>query len=189
MKDGWCIRTEMDAPNGSLVIYTIGHSTHSAERFLQLLRAHGIRQLADVRTLPQSRRHPQFGKVALADALEAAGIVYRHIPALGGMRRPRADSVNTALREPAFRGYADHMQSPEFDEGIRALDAFARFAPTTVMCAEALWWQCHRRLLADALLVRGVIVQHILPGMPPKPHELSEFGRPHTTGVIYPGLL
>jgi len=121
--------------------------------------------------------------------LEAAGIVYRHIPALGGMRRPRADSVNTALREPAFRGYADHMQSPEFDEGIRALDAFARFAPTTVMCAEALWWQCHRRLLADALLVRGVIVQHILPGMPPKPHELSEFGRLHTTGVIYPGLL
>jgi uncharacterized protein (DUF488 family) len=179
----------MDAANDSLVIYTIGHSSHSAERFLDLLRAHDIRQLADVRLLPQSRRHPQFGQAALSRALEAAGIVYRHFPALGGMRRPRPDSMNTALREPAFRGYADHMQSAEFEEGIRALDGFARFAHTTVMCAEALWWQCHRRLLADALFVRGVIVQHIVPGKPPKPHELSEFGRPDGAGVIYPGLL
>lgn len=131
----------MDAPNDSLVIYTIGHSS------------------------------------------------YRHFPALGGMRRPRPDSMNTALREPAYRGYADHMQSAEFDKGIRALDAFARSAHTTVMCAEALWWQCHRRLLADALFVRGVIVQHIVPGMPPKPHELSEFEQPDGARVIYPGLL
>jgi uncharacterized protein (DUF488 family) len=179
----------MDAPNESLVIYTIGHSSHSAETFLELLRVHGIRQLADVRSLPQSRRHPQFGKVALADALEAAGIVYRHFQALGGMRRPRPDSINTALLEPAFRGYADHMQSTEFDEGIRALDTFARCAPTTVMCAESLWWQCHRRLLADALFVRNVIVQHIVRGMPLKAHELSEFGRPDGARVIYPGLL
>ena len=176
----------MDA---SLVIYTIGHSTHSAERFLELLRAHGIRQLADVRSLPQSRRHPQFGQAALADALESAGVRYRHFPALGGMRRPRLDSINTALREPAFRGYADHMQSTEFIEGIRALDGFARSAHTTVMCAEALWWQCHRRLLADALFVRGVRVQHIIPGRPSKPHELSEFGQPDGARVIYPGLL
>ena len=168
---------------------TIGHSTHSAERFLELLRAHGIRQLADVRSLPQSRRHPQFGQAALADALESAGVRYRHFPALGGMRRPRPDSINTALREPAFRGYADHMQSIEFEEGIRALDVFARSSHTTVMCAEALWWQCHRRLLADALLVRGVIVQHIIPGRQPKPHELSGFGRACPGGVINPGLL
>ena len=179
----------MDAPKDPVVVYTIGHSSHSAERFFELLRAHGIRQLADVRSLPQSRLHPQFGQTALRDALEAAGIVYRHFPALGGLRRPRPDSINTALREPAFRGYADHMQSAEFEEGIRALDGFARFAPTTVMCAEALWWQCHRRLLADALFVRGVIVQHIVPGRPPKPHELSEFGRPDGARVIYPGLL
>jgi len=179
----------MDAPNDSLVISTVGHSTHSADRFIELLRVHGIRQLADVRSLPQSRRHPQFGQAALADSLESAGIVYRHFPALGGMRRPRPDSINTALREPAFRGYADHMQSKEFDEGLRALDGFARSAHTTVMCAEALWWQCHRRLLADALLVRGVIVQHIIPGRPPKPHELSEFGRPDGARVVYPGLL
>jgi uncharacterized protein (DUF488 family) len=179
----------MDARNDALVIYTIGHSTHSAERFLELLRAHGIRQLADVRSLPQSRRHPQFGRAALADALESAGIVYRHFPALGGRRRPRPDSINTALREASFRGYADHMQSAEFDEGVRALDGFARFAHTTVMCAEALWWQCHRRLLADALLVRGVIVQHIIPGRPAKAHELSEFGRADGARVVYPGLL
>jgi uncharacterized protein (DUF488 family) len=179
----------MDAPNDPLLISTIGHSSHSAERFLELLRGHGVRQVADVRFLPQSRRHPHFGKVALADALETAGIVYRHFPALGGMRRPRLDSMNTALRESAYRGYADHMQSREFDEGIRALDTFARFAHTTVMCAEVQWSQCHRQLLADALLVRGVIVQHIMPGLPPKPHELSEFGRPDEAGVIYPGLL
>jgi len=179
----------MDAPNDPLLISTIGHSSHSAERFLELLRAHGVRQVADVRFLPQSRRHPHFGRVALADALETAGIVYRHFPALGGMRRPRADSINTALREPTYRGYADHMQTSEFDEGILALDAFARSAHTTVMCAEVLWWQCHRQLLADALLVRGVRVQHIMPGLPPKPHELSEFGRLHEAGVIYPGLL
>src|SRR6185503_13093355 len=110
-------------------------------------------------------------------------------PGLGGMRRPRPDSSNTALREPGYRGYADHMQSEEFVEDLRALDEFARLGTTSVMCAESLWWQCHRQLLADALLVRDVTVRHILRGSEPKPHELSEFARIHQSRVIYPGLL
>ena len=111
--------------------------------------------------------------------LGRSGIGYRHFPALGGLRRPRPDSINTAIRHPSFRGYADHMQTPEFDEGVAALEAFAAERTTTVMCAEALWWQCHRRLLADALFVRNVKVQHIMSSAPAKPHELSAFARVH----------
>jgi len=172
-----------------VVVFTIGHSTHPIEVFVELLRRHGVRIVVDVRSMPRSRRHPQFNADALAAALAAASIEYRHLPSLGGLRRPRPDSLHTAWTLPAFRGYADHMDTAEFEEELQSLLSCAEGYPTAVMCAEALWWQCHRRLLADALLVRGVIVQHILPGMPPKPHELSEFGRLHTTGVIYPGLL
>jgi uncharacterized protein (DUF488 family) len=178
-----------EAQDRGLVIHTIGHSTHTADAFLALLRAHGIRQVADVRSLPRSRRHPHFGKEALDAFLAAAGCGYRHFPALGGHRRPRPDSANTALRHPGFRGYADHMQTPEFQEGIRELEAFAAGGATTVMCAEAVWWQCHRRLLADALFVRAVTIRHILSTATPKTHELSEFGREYDGGVIYPGLL
>jgi uncharacterized protein (DUF488 family) len=171
------------------VIYTIGHSSQTAGEFLDLLRLNGIRQLADVRSIPRSGRHPQFGQAQLASSLASAGILYRHFPGLGGMRRPRPDSANTALREPGYRGYADHMESEEFVEDLRALDKFARLGTTSVMCAESLWWQCHRQLLADALLVRDVTVRHILRGSEAKPHELSEFARIHQGRVIYPGLL
>lgn len=171
------------------VIYTIGHSTHSADSFLAVLTAHGIRQLADVRSVPASRRHPHFCKDRLAAFLAGHGVLYQHFPQLGGLRKPRRDSGNTGWRHEGFRGYADHMQTSEFQEGIRYLGEFASVAPTTVMCAEAVWWQCHRRLLADALLVRGVPVLHILSCAAPKPHELSEFAREHLGGVIYPGLL
>jgi uncharacterized protein (DUF488 family) len=173
----------------SLVIHTVGHSTHSAEAFIALLAAHGITQVADVRTIPASRRHPQFAKGALATALKDCGISYRHFPELGGLRRPRPDSLNTALRHPGFRGYADYMQTPEFLEGVAALEAFSRVGAAAVMCAEAVWWRCHRRLLADALLVRGVRVQHILSGAPAKLHELTGFGRVHEGTIRYPGLL
>jgi uncharacterized protein (DUF488 family) len=172
-----------------LVIHTIGHSTHTQEDFLRLLEAHGIRQLADIRTIPQSRRHPHFGKEALAGWLAASGISYRHFPALGGLRRPRPDSVNTAVRHASFRGYADHMQTAEFHDGMAALEAFAGEGATVVMCAEAVWWRCHRRFLADALFVRGVRVQHILSTGPAKPHQLSDFARVHDGTVLYPGLL
>ncbi len=172
-----------------MTVYTIGHSTHTAEAFLGLLQAHGIRQVADIRSIPQSRRHPHFGRDSLPGWLEPAGVAYRHFPALGGRRRPRPDSANTAVRHAGFRGYADHMQTDEFAAGVAALEILARQAPTAVMCAEAVWWRCHRRLLADALLVRDVTVLHILSTSPAKPHVLSEFGRINGGMVTYPGLL
>jgi uncharacterized protein (DUF488 family) len=171
------------------VIYTIGHSVHTEEAFLHLLQTHGIRQLADIRTVPASRRHPHFGKDRLRAFLAPHGIAYRHFPGLGGLRKARADSVNTGWRHESFRGYADYMQTHEFREAVCLLEDFARAVPTTVMCAEAVWWQCHRRILADALLVRGVSVQHILSAGAPKPHELSEFAREEQGEVTYPGLL
>lgn len=171
------------------MIYTIGHSTRSIEEFVELLETHGIKQIADVRTVPQSRRHPQFGRDALEASLAAHDIGYRHFPELGGLRKPRKDSINTAWQHPGFRGYADHMQTDEFCQGLSALERFTSVMSTSVLCAEAVWWQCHRRLLADALTVRGIPVRHILSAAPPKPHELSEFARVHEGRVIYPGLL
>jgi uncharacterized protein (DUF488 family) len=174
----------MDTP----AVWTIGHSTRSADEFLQLLESHGIEQIADVRTVPRSGRHPQFNGDALDAFLAAHGRVYRHFPALGGLRKPRPDSVNTAWRHPSFRGYADHMQTGEFQRALTALLEFARL-PTAVMCAEAVWWQCHRRLLSDALVTRNVTVRHILGAGEAKPHELNEFARVVDGTVRYPGLL
>ena len=173
------------------MIYTIGHSTQSAEDFAALLTVHGIGQVADVRTIPKSRRHPQFGREALEGSLARHGIGYRHFPALGGLRNPRRNSMNTAWQHPGFRGYADYMQTETFSHGLDELLTFAqeREVQTAVMCAEAKWWQCHRRLLSDALLVRRVPVRHIISSAPAKPHELTEFARLEHGKVIYPGLL
>lgn len=135
-------------------ILTIGHSTRSADEFMDLLRAHDIRKLADVRSVPRSARHPHFGREALAARLATDGLTYRHFPALGGLRKPRHDSPNTAWQQPGFRGYADHMQTPEFAAALSELVRFAVANDTTVMCAEAVWWRCHRRLLSDALVAR-----------------------------------
>jgi uncharacterized protein (DUF488 family) len=170
-------------------IYTVGHSTHAAEAFIQLLEQHGVKQVADVRLIPKSSRHPHFAGEALARLLEPRGIAYRHFVDLGGHRKPQANSVNTAWRVEAFRGYADYMRTDPFRKATEALLTFADAGRTTVMCAESVWWQCHRRLLSDALLVRGVPVLHILSGAAPKPHELSEFAREVDGEVIYPGLL
>lgn len=171
------------------MIWTIGHSTRTADELLTLLQDHNIRQIADVRTAPYSRRHPQFNSETLAAFLNLHGISYRHVAALGGLRRPRPDSTNTAWRENNFRGYADYMESPAFHSALDALLEFAEWGRTAVMCAEAVWWRCHRRLLADALVARGVPVAHILSGASPKPHELSEFARVHDGRVRYPGLI
>jgi uncharacterized protein (DUF488 family) len=176
-------------PPSPLVIHTVGHSTRTAEVFLGLLEAHGIRQLADVRAFPGSRRHPHFSQGPLDAFLAAAGIRYRHFPGLGGHRKPRPDSINTGLRHPSFRGYADYMLSDAFRISLDELQVFAADGPTAVMCAEAVWWQCHRRLLADALFVRNVVVRHILSRGEAKPHQLSEFARELAGGVTYPGLL
>jgi uncharacterized protein (DUF488 family) len=170
------------------VIYTIGHSTHSADAFLALLRMHGVTQLADVRTMPMSRRHPQFNRDALGEFLAVAGIEYRHMGGLGGLRKPKRDSTNTAWKHPSFRGYADYMETEAFDRAFRELLDFASHGPTAVMCAEAVWWRCHRQLLADALLVQGVPVWHIV-GPDAKPHEMSAFARIRGGKVIYPALL
>ncbi len=143
-------------------LHTIGHSTRPAEVFIGLLRTYGIVTLADVRSVPRSRHNPQFERDVLAAGLEALGIGYAHLPALGGMRRPRPDSVNLGLRSAGFRGYADHMQTDEFRRGLERLEVLAGAGPTAIMCAEAEPSRCHRGLLADALLVRGWRVVHIL---------------------------
>lgn len=143
-------------------VFTVGHSTRSAEEFVQILKSHGIQVLVDVRTFPGSRRYPHFNREVLAQSLSEAGIEYRHEPRLGGRRRPRADSQNMAWRNEQFRGYADHMESEEFRKGVEELLELAGTARTAVMCAEAVWWRCHRSLIADYLKAEGHTVLHII---------------------------
>jgi uncharacterized protein (DUF488 family) len=178
------------------VVFTIGHSTRSLEELLSLLAAHGVTAVADIRTIPRSRRHPQFGQEALSEALAAAGIAYRHFPGLGGLRKPKPDSTNTGWRHGGFRGYADYMQTPAFARALHELIEFA--APPhgagvsrqiAIMCAEAVWWRCHRQLVADALLVAGWDVRHIVSPAPATTHKLTDFARVSGGTVSYPGLL
>ena len=172
-----------------MTIYTIGHSTRSFDELVALLRAHGVTQLADVRTVPKSRRHPHFSQDALVRALPDAGVSYRHFPGLGGLRKPRPDSRNTAWHHSAFRGYADHMETPAFVQSLDELIAWAGGGATAVMCAEAVWWQCHRQLIADALLVRGDEVRHIMTAGAAPPHKLTAFARVEYGRLSYPGLV
>ncbi len=141
-------------------IWTIGHSTRALEEFIALLAEHEIRLLADVRLLPGSKRYPHFNRDVLEHSLGAHDIRYEHFPELGGRRKARPDSPNTAWRNLSFRGYADHMETEEFARGVQRLQAFA--LPTALMCAEAVWWRCHRALVSDYLKARGVEVVHIL---------------------------
>jgi uncharacterized protein (DUF488 family) len=176
-----------------VTIYTIGHSTRSLSEFVALLHAHRIAKLADVRTVPKSRRHPHFAAAALSNSLPAEHIHYRHFPGLGGLRKPRADSRNTAWRVEGFRGYADYMETPEFERSLDELLAWAEgrdqsAARTAIMCAEAVWWRCHRQLIADALLARGVEVRHIASENSAPVHTLTEFARLTRQKVWYPGL-
>ena len=158
-------------------IWTIGHSTRSIEDFIDLLRTNHIEALADVRRFPGSRRHPQFGRAKLADALARAGIEYVHFPELGGRRAARPDSPNTAWRNEAFRGYADYMDTPEFARGVQRLLALARTKRAAIMCAEALWWQCHRSLIADHLKAEGHTIWHILSANKVQLHSFSGAAR------------
>jgi uncharacterized protein (DUF488 family) len=170
------------------VIFTVGHSVRSFDDFVQLLHAHEITGLADVRTVPRSRRHPHFSRESLQASLPAEGIAYRHFGLLGGLRKPRRDSMNGAWRNESFRGYADHMQSEDFRQGIAALRSFAMEHRVAVMCAEAKWWQCHRQLIADALVALGANVRHIMSGGDAPSHNLTPFARIHAGQVTYPAL-
>jgi uncharacterized protein (DUF488 family) len=155
-------------------ISTIGHSTRTILVFISLLEEHGIRLLADVRSLPGSTRYPQFNKETLADSLGKAGIRYEHFPELGGRRKPKDDSHNTAWRNASFRGYADYMETKEFRKGIeRLLDLAAELGPAAIMCAEAVWWRCHRALISDYLKAHGIEVIHILDANKTEPHPFT----------------
>ena len=171
-----------------MTIYTIGHSTRSLEDFLELLQAHNIEALADVRQFPGSRRHPQFGQENLAHSLTQAGIAYVHFPELGGRRRARPDSPNTAWRNEAFRGYADYMMTHDFQAGIDRLPKLAQERGTAVMCAEALWWRCHRALISDFLKVNSVKVIHILSANKTEEHPFTSAARVIDGKLSYRGL-
>ncbi len=156
-------------------IYTIGHSTRPVEELLTLLEAQDVGLLVDVRTVPRSRRNPQYEGNALSDRVSANGIAYWHERALGGFRRPQPRSPNQGWQHPAFQGYADHMASSEFHEALDRLAAMAAEQPTCIMCAEAQWWRCHRRLISDALTVRAWEVLHLGLSRDAEPHELTPF--------------
>ena len=170
-------------------IWTIGHSTLAIESFLDALTANAIALLVDVRRFPGSRRHPQFGRDALAQALAARGIDYAHDESLGGRRRPRADSRNTAWRNDSFRGYADYMETPEFARAIDVLLREARVRRVAIMCAEMLWWQCHRGLIADYLKAREHVVTHIAAGGTTEPHPFTSAAQIIDGRLSYHGLL
>jgi len=170
------------------VIYTVGHSTRAADAFVALLLAHGVTSLADVRTVPRSRHNPQFNSDSLAASLAAHGIGYVRFPGLGGFRRASPDSRNAGWRNASFRGYADYMQTPAFAEHLGLLLELARNEIVAVMCAEAVPWRCHRSLIADALLARGMRTEEIVSEMKTTVHELTPFARIEGTQVTYPAL-
>jgi len=170
------------------IVLTVGHSTRSIEDFVRLLDAHGVKRLVDVRTVPRSRHNPQFNKDSLPRQLEHHGISYLHLPALGGLRHPRKDSLNLGWRNTGFRGFADYMQTPEFERALRTLITLAEKERVAIMCAEALPWRCHRSLIADALLAHGVRVEDILSLTSTQPHKLTPFAHVFGNEVTYPGL-
>src|SRR2546426_8901238 len=160
-----------------VTVYTVGHSNRTLEALLGILRAHGIECLADVRTGPRPRHNPQFNAETLEKSLPGAGVAYHRLPRLGGLRRPRADSHNLAWRNDSFRGYADYMETPEFEKGIAELLALARDRRTAIMCAEAVYFRCHRSLISDALLCRGLVTIHLLDTRKVVEHRLTSFAK------------
>ena len=178
--------TTREADGARRTLYTIGHSTRTARELVELLRAHGVEQVLDVRTMPKSRHNPQFNRPALSRSLHAVKIGYRHIKALGGLRHPRPDSINLGWRNASFRGYADYMQTDDFLAGVDRLKELAARRCTAIMCAEALPWRCHRSLIADALTVAGWRVLHIQSRETARPHKRTPFLRVRSGRVVYP---
>jgi uncharacterized protein (DUF488 family) len=174
------------ASHKAMEVLTIGHSTRPIETFIRLLKAHAVEALVDVRTIPRSRFNPQFNQETLAEALHAQGIDYRHMKALGGMRHARKDSPNLGWRNGGFRGYADYMQTEEFERALEALIALSQSQRLALMCAEAVPWRCHRSLLADALTVRGIAARHIMSEERADPHRLTAFAHVEGNAITYP---
>jgi len=166
-------------------IFTVGHSTRPAEEFVAMLAAHGVKLLADVRTVPRSRHNPQFNRDTLPETLKRAGIDYVHLPELGGLRKPRVDSTNLGWRNLSFRGYADYMETPAFEAGLDRLIHEANGRPAAVMCAEAVPWRCHRSLIGDALAARGYDVFEIASATKAQPHRMTPFALVRDGRVTY----
>jgi uncharacterized protein (DUF488 family) len=169
-----------------LIVMTIGHSTHTAKEFIHLLKAHQVQRLVDVRTVPRSRHNPQFNRSQLSAALHSARLHYRYMPGLGGFRRACPNSLNTGWHNASFRGFADYMQTPEFRKHLDDLIKLARSERIVIMCAEAVPWRCHRSLIADALLARGIEVREITSAIRSRPHTLTPWGKINGMQVTYP---
>jgi uncharacterized protein (DUF488 family) len=172
-----------------MCLLTVGHSTHPIDKFVAILKAHGVELLVDVRTIPKSRYNPQFNHDALADSLAEAKISYIHMPGLGGLRHPRKDSINTGWKNASFRGYADYMQTPGFVQNLEELIRAAASRTTVIMCAEAVPGRCHRSLIADALMARNILVEDILSESARKAHNYTSFAKVDDGKVTYPGLI
>jgi uncharacterized protein (DUF488 family) len=169
------------------MVFTIGHSTRAFDEFVDLLCIHRVKGLLDIRTVPRSRHNPQYNREILPEALEQKGIGYFHMPGLGGLRHARKDSTNLGWRNLSFRGYADHMGTPEFQENLEKLIELSQKENIALMCAESVPWRCHRSLVADALVIRGIPVAHILNASPPKAHTLTPFAVVEGNRITYPG--
>jgi uncharacterized protein (DUF488 family) len=184
MNKNHSIAKEEEWPQGA--IFTVGHSNLRIEDFITLLRAYEIKRLVDIRTIPRSRHNPQFNSDTLCESLKHEKLDYVALPALGGLRQSRRDSPNTGWRNHSFRGYADYMQTKNFEGGIKQLLQLSRSKRTAIMCAEALPWRCHRSLVADALLVRGIPVVEILSAHSAREHKLTLFAHVQGTTITYP---
>lgn len=180
------MKTKYHSERTGCAVTTIGHSTRTLETFIHLLQTYDVKQVVDVRTVPRSRHHPQFNRETLPDDLKAIGIGYLHMPGLGGLRRPRPDSANMGWRNASFRGFADYMETAEFENHLSKLIKLAQRKRIALMCAEALPWRCHRSLIADALEVRGIRAVHIIGSTHLQPHRVTPFAHVDGTSLIYP---
>ncbi len=169
-----------------ITVFTIGHSTRSLEQFIELIKHYGIKHVIDIRTIARSRFNPQFNEETLPKSLKSKGISYTHMKELGGLRHASPDSINTGWHNASFRGYADYMQTDAFAKGIDLLIKYALHDQIVIMCAEAVPWRCHRSLIADALLVRGIDVEDIFSQTSVKPHKLTPWAQVHGHTITYP---
>ena len=179
-------RKRIPSVKSSSLVLTIGHSTRTLEEFIRLLQAHGATRVVDVRTVPRSRYNPQFNKASLPSSLKKVGLGYVHLPGLGGLRHAKRDSLNLGWRNASFRGFADYMQTPEFEQSLEELIQLANQERIVLMCAEAVPWRCHRSLIADALLVRGIRIEDIMSLTRRQGHALTSFAKVQGTTITYP---